>query len=473
MNIYLLLVVTLLLITLLIILYPYKTFETFENNQNVLDYGVKGDGITDDTIAIQKAVNMLQNQTVIFPSGVYIISSAIVLPSNTNILGMQNVVIKLKDNLIGDIDSMFITIGQKNKNISIKNITIDGNRRNNIRYPSLKNNPTGTGETTPLCLISFYNTSNILIENCIIKNAMNSGCWIIDCDNITIQNCIFKYYRIQGVAMRNYITGTKNFKIINNYFGYPDDDHDKTDTSGGIVGIEVIFGASNGIIQGNHVMNNLHENCYPSWGWSGIYPNMYPLNKPTITTVPNQGDGAGIELSGVYSIPDGTAPPVNNIIISNNYLTKNQVGIRAEQASQNITISGNITTENIKYGIYLYSSKKIIVNSNIISNNGLSGISIQDASGQIQPSTIQITSNYLDENLQNAIEVRACNGCNISNNTLSNHPTGIHLYDSPYKNIFCTNILINLNTYNNIQNTFLSDKSSTNSTIINLVNLTY
>lgn len=63
--------------------------------RSVKDYGAKGDGVTDDTVAIQKALyghrSMGDAQqlpvTVYFPSGQYVVSSPILQPSHTEIIG--------------------------------------------------------------------------------------------------------------------------------------------------------------------------------------------------------------------------------------------------------------------------------------------------------------------------------------------------------------------------------------------------
>ena len=49
------------------------------NLVNVKDYGAKGDGTTDDTVAIRQAVqqNLMQHKTLFFPAGIYLISDVI------------------------------------------------------------------------------------------------------------------------------------------------------------------------------------------------------------------------------------------------------------------------------------------------------------------------------------------------------------------------------------------------------------
>ena len=54
---------------------------------NIRDFGAKGDGVTDDTPAIRKAIN--QHDTLYFPQGRYRVSDSIVLKPNTNLIGLH------------------------------------------------------------------------------------------------------------------------------------------------------------------------------------------------------------------------------------------------------------------------------------------------------------------------------------------------------------------------------------------------
>ncbi|KAL0932540.1 LysM domain-containing protein [Colletotrichum truncatum] len=67
--------------------------------RNVLDYGATGNGLTDDTAAIKRAMNdgrrcgekcngsRVKNAIVYFPPGTYLISSTIILPFGTQVIG--------------------------------------------------------------------------------------------------------------------------------------------------------------------------------------------------------------------------------------------------------------------------------------------------------------------------------------------------------------------------------------------------
>ncbi|KAJ8122862.1 hypothetical protein O1611_g9734 [Lasiodiplodia mahajangana] len=76
---------------------------TYKVYRNVKDYGAKGDGVTDDTVAIQKAISdgnrcapgacassSTTNAIVYFPAGTYVVSSSIVSYYATHLVGNPN-----------------------------------------------------------------------------------------------------------------------------------------------------------------------------------------------------------------------------------------------------------------------------------------------------------------------------------------------------------------------------------------------
>ncbi len=64
---------------------------------NIKHFGAKGDGLTDDTLVIQRAIH--QHKTIYFPQGVYTVSETIQLKEDTTLIGLNplTTIIKLPD----------------------------------------------------------------------------------------------------------------------------------------------------------------------------------------------------------------------------------------------------------------------------------------------------------------------------------------------------------------------------------------
>ncbi|MBZ0321195.1 MAG: right-handed parallel beta-helix repeat-containing protein [Anaerolineae bacterium] len=102
---------------------------------NVRDFGAIGNGETDDTAAIQLAIDSvaIQGGIVNIPAGVYLISAPIVVRSNVSVMGngIGNSVLKVPDNHNGELFGILRTpFGESTVNVYIANLTLDGNREN-------------------------------------------------------------------------------------------------------------------------------------------------------------------------------------------------------------------------------------------------------------------------------------------------------------------------------------------------------
>jgi hypothetical protein len=121
-----------------------EAVETRLNNNlsiNVKDYGAKGDGTTDDTAAIQRAINDANaagGGTVFFPSGTYITTTQ-TLPSNVVLqgVGKSSTIIRLKNGTNASllVTSGFVGLTGTNSNQGIhdwglSSLTLDGNGSN-------------------------------------------------------------------------------------------------------------------------------------------------------------------------------------------------------------------------------------------------------------------------------------------------------------------------------------------------------
>ncbi|CAG1769114.1 Mannuronan C5-epimerase AlgE4 [uncultured bacterium] len=102
---------------------------------NVRDFGAKGNGKTDDTAAIQLAIDSvaLQGGTVTIPSGIYLVSSPIFVRNNVSVVGsgIGNTILKVLDNHNSDLIGVLRTpFGESTINVYIANLSLDGNREN-------------------------------------------------------------------------------------------------------------------------------------------------------------------------------------------------------------------------------------------------------------------------------------------------------------------------------------------------------
>ena len=92
---------------------PYPVCKKLEQIVSVMDFGAVGDGVEDDTVAIQAAIN---NGPTYFPTGTYRVTSSIILPSNAKVFGAGVNKTLVKSEVIGDslfkctVEAIFINI---------------------------------------------------------------------------------------------------------------------------------------------------------------------------------------------------------------------------------------------------------------------------------------------------------------------------------------------------------------------------
>src|ERR1700722_13023525 len=98
---------------------------------NVMGFGAKGNGIADDTPAIQNAINA--GGTVYFPSGTYIVSAILNVPSNVKLLGDSNTIIQVA----ASSTIPYVLYLDSVSNVGIQNLTIDVNKaaRTSLNIP--------------------------------------------------------------------------------------------------------------------------------------------------------------------------------------------------------------------------------------------------------------------------------------------------------------------------------------------------
>jgi len=169
----------------------FRSVQIPESWVNVKDYGAVGDGITDDTVAIQNAINTGKN--IYFPNGVYAITH-IVFSSLSNIIIEGNAIIKL--NYYNGDHILFYQCD----NIIFRNIEIDGN------YTNIQDDDV-FGDQTAIVLSK---TKNFTASNLYIHDTLYSAFVITDTINTRIQD---SYFNNIGEHVF-YVSGGNNYNTI-------------------------------------------------------------------------------------------------------------------------------------------------------------------------------------------------------------------------------------------------------------------
>ncbi len=157
---------------------------------NVKQYGAAGDGTTDDTAAIQAAIDAVPNSggTVIFPPGTYIVAPkktvGIAIKSNLRLAGSgKESVLKIRDHL-GDWQRLLSPrmLTGNVENFAVEDLAFDANIQNNPE--SLINEKK---DQTYQTFIHITSGKNLTVRRC--RFAPYSGVWAVSFVGQKIDNC--------------------------------------------------------------------------------------------------------------------------------------------------------------------------------------------------------------------------------------------------------------------------------------------
>jgi hypothetical protein len=263
---------------------------------SVKDFGAVGDGVADDTAAIQAA--LATGTSVRFPSGTYLVTETLSPSSNTSLIGTDGFQrCKIKLNYTSASRS---TVSIDNKvDVVIKGLTLEGGR--------------GGLNTAGNCVIVRNNAVDIFIQDCYFLNAPAESILVRDnCQRVTISDCLFE----TTVSSKNQIfllSGNTDCTIERNHF---------YDSSGGCIWL------SGSNLRTTIVGNSCDTSDYELIGIR--YDNKHGIVANNIARL--TGDN-GISVTGSSFAVTG------NICINNN---NNGIGI---YGSYN-TVTGNICADN-------------------------------------------------------------------------------------------------------------------------------
>lgn len=159
---------------------------------NVKDYGATGNGTTDDSAAIQLAINA--GNSVWFPAGTYRLENKVSLKSNLLVEFDGNAKISIPSGETGTKLE-----AQNTNNITIRNLYMEG-----------------AGDANPggFTTVYFDTCNNVLLDNCTFTKLNMTACAFDACLFMKVQNCNFSQNYAFGIQDRD----GANSRYENNLF---------------------------------------------------------------------------------------------------------------------------------------------------------------------------------------------------------------------------------------------------------------
>ena len=400
---------------------------------NVKDYGAIGNGIADDTVAIQAVMNALKlagGGVAYLPKGVYRVNKtadlaigdgkhAITLYSNISVIGdgPYLTIIKPLDSAQGNLPILYgYPVGGDTeiKNVQIRDLQIDGNK-------SRGGGVMGEDEG-----INFYGGNNILLDNLVIHSNGQDG---FDLDNytagpsknITVTNC--RFYENGGAAIHPEI---ENMIVANCHF--EENGHARALDANPLVAAYACavdatgdnFAISNCTFKNNHVdilaNNATISNCtfLNSSGRTPIKQNAAGTNNISNCRITALGSGSiGIEINAANSFN----------FISNTTINAQGAGIK-QTTGGDLLIAGNTISGGV-YGVQVLNqnSKRVSITDNRFSSVSTTMIRIESAGGG------QAIGNYSDQAAGVLIDLRSStSNWLVASNYGSGTATGVRCF---------------------------------------------
>lgn len=147
----------------------FSNLKEYGNIINIKDYGVKGDGVTNDTEAFKNACNELRGKSVYIPAGVYIINKIVPYTHQIALIGE-------------DKNTVIFKSGYD---------TVEGATSNASEYDNMHDFYYSNITFENYVEFKYLHARNINIENCNFNNCLINGIKFNQCDNMEISNCIF------------------------------------------------------------------------------------------------------------------------------------------------------------------------------------------------------------------------------------------------------------------------------------------
>jgi hypothetical protein len=361
---------------------------------NVRTFGAVGDGVTDDSVAIQNAVNT--GRTVYVPSGTYMIGTRILVSNSVKMYGdgMGVSVFKATSNLVPFISNaaymVHVLANPVVSGVEFHSMTFDGNAAVNAGQTYF-NIVVGLGNVG-----ASGSAKNILFRDVEVKGAGYHGVWVsANASDVTFERCLLRSNGSSGGGINNNGTNLKlddcsNVLVSNSIF---EDAWEHGIYNSGNDGIKIV----NCVIRNNGRIGYGTGISYRSFSGSIVGCQIYGNageNLSVLTQPPADTDvGFTSNVSIVGNVIYGSTNidrevyliNCSNVIFANNTVGKvdganiPEIGVKLNGRIKNCCIESNIIT-GFRFGIYGQTSgfggdPWFRVSNLIIQSNSIIGVS--------------------------------------------------------------------------------------------------
>jgi len=421
---------------------------------NVKEFGAVGDGVTDDTQAIQEAINLHSN--IVIPDGVYLVDK---LDVNKSIIitGSQNTVLKMKDS--NSNTSILRIVGTNSENVEISNLTLDGNKKDvfgcfaqylnsiTVKNSVIKNCGNvgySQGHTKSIDGIMLSKCKNGYISNCIFDTIERDGLLGYPCENLTVKDCTFENCGrfpsanthsdggIGGIE----IVGPKQTKYVHN-----------TANNCGCGGFDVETAPALDPVYALFDGNSIIDCGNDDWGYSwGITMGGQSYGEVINNRIENLGMNSNIGNAIVVGTTKG------DVVIKANIINGCKLnGVYIETTGNDVIICDNQISKAGQNGVFISNNTHCSILNNIIKKCGMHGIRLLLASAcRVIGNSIKNNSQSAN-NTYSAIKSEQSFNLNICENNISGteQKYGFELDNHSYKSQinFVSNVIAQMGTH--------------------------
>jgi len=349
---------------------------------SVKTYGAKGDGLTDDTAAIQAAIEVVAGTggTLLVPDGTYMINAilnnyqGLQLRSNMTFRMSSGAVLKAIPNGSANYSILLLP---RVSNVNIIGGTLEGDRSTH----------TGTGGESGMGIF-VASSQNVYIEGVTAKECWGDGFYVggsAGTTNITLCNVVADHNRRQGLSVV-YADGVvvKNSTFKNTQGTLPEAGIDIEPNAGETVANMQILGCTFTNNSGGGIQNGL---AFRDRGIAFVKNVLIDGNVMVgngFNSANGQTGGGGVEISNTagHRVTNNVMRDNKNWGLrmrdeaDNNTVTGNTItgtqgdGIYLDPTITGYTIIGNTVTGNTRYGIYQGAGSQGTLGPNVVTGNG-------------------------------------------------------------------------------------------------------